>query len=36
MKKMMITFKQKNYVIPEEEKFVKPRPFPIPDEWKTI
>ena len=30
----MITFKQKNYVIPEEERFVKPRPFPIPDEWK--
>lgn len=34
MKKTMITFKQKNYVIPEEERFVKPRPFPIPDEWK--
>lgn len=29
----MITFKQKQYVIPEEERFVKPEPFRIPNEW---
>lgn len=29
----MITFKQKQYVIPEEERFVKPVPFRIPNEW---
>ena len=28
----MITFRQKQYVIPSEEKFVKPNPFNIPNE----
>ena len=29
----MILFKQKQYVIPEEERFVKPTPFQINSEW---
>lgn len=29
----MIISKQKQYVIPEEERFVKPSPFIIPNEW---
>lgn len=29
----MIIFKQKQYVIPEEERFVKPTPFIIPNKW---
>ena len=29
----MIVFKQKQYVVPGEEKFVRPTPFPIPNTW---
>ena len=29
----MITFRQKQYVIPEEQKFVRPEPFRIPNDW---
>ena len=30
----MITFKQKTYVVPEEDRFVTPDPFVIPREWE--
>ncbi len=29
----MIVFKQKQYVVPEEERFVRPTPFSIPNTW---
>ena len=29
----MIVFRQKQYVIPDEERFIRPTPFMIPNEW---
>lgn len=30
----MITFRQKTYVVPAEDRFAKPDPFPMPSEWE--